>query len=105
MSTPTIISAGAVTVVGITARSGLKIIDIRKKIPTKIAVKPVRPPMAIPALDSTEVPSGAVPKTAPRPLLKSRKRKLFQFVESYHFDLPCLLVQSFQSMYLLYQRT
>ena len=32
---------------------------------TLIAVKPVLPPIAIPALDSTEVPSGAVPNTDP----------------------------------------
>ena len=59
------INAGAVTVVGITASKGLKIMEIKNKIPTKTAVNPVRPPMAIPALDSTEVPSGAVPQIAP----------------------------------------
>ena len=61
--------------VGITARSGLKIILMIKKIPTKIAVKPVLPPIAIPALDSTEVPSGAVPKTAPSTIAVESAKK------------------------------
>ena len=59
------IKAGAVTVVGITAKSGLKIIEIKNRIPTKIAVKPVLPPIAIPALDSTKAPTGEVPRTDP----------------------------------------
>ena len=53
ISTPTMIRAGAVTVVVTTLKSGLKNIESRKKIPTQTAVKPDRPPAAIPDEDST----------------------------------------------------
>ena len=75
--TPIMIKAGAVTVVGITAKSGLKIIETKNRIPTKIAVKPVLPPIAIPALDSTEVPSGAVPNTDPSTIASESDKKAF----------------------------
>ena len=75
IKTPTIIKAGAVTVVGITANKGLKIIEIKKKIPTKTAVNPVRPPIAIPALDSAYVPRAAVPKTAPSTIARESETK------------------------------
>ncbi|CPS19203.1 Uncharacterised protein [Chlamydia trachomatis] len=56
------IKAGAVTVVGITVNNGLKNIAIKNQNPTKTAVKPVLPPIAIPELDSTTVPRGETPK-------------------------------------------
>ena len=59
------IKAGAVTCVVNKPNRGLNIIDIKKKIATKTAVKPVLPPTAIPALDSTKAPTGEVPKTEP----------------------------------------
>ena len=58
IKTPTMIKAGAVTVVGITVNNGLKNIAIKNQNPTKTAVKPVLPPIAIPELDSTTVPRG-----------------------------------------------
>ena len=59
------IKAGAVTWLVKTPSNGLKIIEIKKKIATKTAVKPVRPPTAIPALDSTKAPTGEVPRIEP----------------------------------------
>ena len=48
-----------------TLKIGLKIVEMRKKIPTQTAVKPVLPPTAIPELDSTNAPTGEVPRTEP----------------------------------------
>ena len=39
--------------------------DKRKQIPVTTAVKPVRPPTAIPAEDSTNAPTGEVPSREP----------------------------------------
>lgn len=50
---PTITSAGVVTALVITPRSGEKNSDKEKQIAITIAVNPVRPPTATPAVDST----------------------------------------------------
>ncbi len=50
---------------GIDANSGEKNSEIRKQIPVTIAVRPVRPPSAIPALLSMKAVTGETPKSAP----------------------------------------
>lgn len=62
---PTKISAGAVAKDGMDVNSGEKKVASRNKIPVVIAVRPVRPPTATPAEDSTKVVTVEVPKTAP----------------------------------------
>ena len=65
MRTPTMISAGAVTLAVTTARSGEKIMLTPKRIATTTAVRPVRAPIAMPADASTYAAVGVVPMTAP----------------------------------------
>ena len=62
---PTMIRAGAVAKLGIARNSGEKKSDRMKSSPAKIAVRPVRPPSAIPEADSTKVVMVDVPKQAP----------------------------------------
>ena len=59
------ISAGAVAKEGIARNSGAKKSESRKKNPVVIAVRPVRPPSAIPDEDSTKVVTVEVPRQAP----------------------------------------
>ena len=65
ISTPTTISAGAVTWEVTTDSNGEKNKPNKKKIPVVTAVKPERPPTAIPAEDSTYAPTGEVPNKEP----------------------------------------
>ena len=62
---PTIISAGAVAKDGIAVKIGANSMEIRNKNPVTTAVKPVLPPAATPAEDSTNVVVVEVPRTAP----------------------------------------
>jgi len=62
---PTIISAGAVANDGIVMNNGEKIIATRNKTPVITDVRPVRPPSATPADDSTNVVVVDVPRIAP----------------------------------------
>ena len=62
---PTIIRAGAVANDGIATKIGAKNIDIRNKTAVVNDVKPVLPPDATPADDSTNVVVVDVPRTAP----------------------------------------
>lgn len=50
---------------GIEAKMGAKSIDMRKHAPHVIAVKPVLPPSAIPAPDSTNAVTGEHPRREP----------------------------------------
>lgn len=77
ISTPTIINAGDVTVEGITVNKGLNTSEIINRNPTNIEVNPVRPPMAMPADDSTDVPNGAVPKIAPSTIANESDKNAF----------------------------
>ena len=62
---PTITSAGAVAKLGMARKIGEKNSASRKKRPDTTAVRPVRPPSAIPELDSTKVVMVEVPRQAP----------------------------------------
>ena len=62
---PTKISAGAVANEGIDVNSGENKVASRNSTPDVNAVRPVRPPTATPADDSTKVVVVEVPKTAP----------------------------------------
>ena len=62
---PTAIKAGAVTALVTIDNNGDKKIDKMNKIPVTTAVKPVRPPTAIPAVDSTNDVTVDVPNAAP----------------------------------------
>lgn len=50
---------------GIEANIGAKKMQIRKQTPEVMAVRPVLPPSAMPALDSMKAVTGDVPKSAP----------------------------------------
>src|SRR5690606_16016632 len=63
--TPTIISAADVAAPGISATSGDKNRASKKQIPVVTAVRPVRPPCAIPEELSTKAVTVLVPSTAP----------------------------------------
>ena len=65
MRKPTITSAGAVAKEGIVKNRGEKNRASRKSAPDAIAVRPVRPPSAIPDADSTKVVMVEVPRQAP----------------------------------------
>ena len=65
ISAPTIINAAEVTSTEITFTSGEKNIATKKQAAMTTDVKPVRPPTAIPADDSTLVAGVDVPKIAP----------------------------------------
>src|SRR4051812_18200682 len=65
INAPTIINAAAVTSTEITATSGEKNKAITKQAAITTDVKPVLPPTAIPAEDSTLVAGVDVPKIAP----------------------------------------
>ena len=58
---PTRISAGAVAKDGMAIKSGASSVDARNKIADTRAVRPVRPPAATPAADSTKVVMVEVP--------------------------------------------
>ena len=62
---PTITNAGAVAKEGIAMKMGANSMEIRKSSAVTIAVKPVLPPSATPAEDSTKVVVVEVPKIAP----------------------------------------
>ena len=62
---PTTIRAGAVANDGIAVKTGAKNIDNKKRIAVVSAVRPVLPPAATPADDSTKVVVVEVPRTAP----------------------------------------
>ena len=62
---PTIINAGAVANDGIVINNGERTTETRNNKPVTAAVKPVRPPSATPAEDSTNVVVVDVPKIAP----------------------------------------
>ena len=62
---PTIISAGAVANDGTAINTGAKNIEMRNRNAVVIAVRPVLPPSATPAEDSTYVVVVDVPSTAP----------------------------------------
>ena len=62
---PTIISAGAVANDGIVINKGEKITATKNNTPVITAVRPVRPPSATPADDSTNVVVVDVPSMAP----------------------------------------
>lgn len=53
------------------AKSGAKKRDIRKQSPAKIAVRPVLPPSAIPALLSMKAVTGDKPSSAPTEMQKA----------------------------------
>lgn len=62
---PTIISAGAVANEGIAVKIGASNIEIKNNAAVVIEVRPVLPPAATPADDSTNVVVVEVPSTAP----------------------------------------
>ncbi len=62
---PTAISAGAVAQLGTALTSGAAKALSRKRIDVNTLVRPVRPPAAMPALDSTKVVTFDVPITEP----------------------------------------
>ena len=62
---PTTISAGAVANEGIATNIGAKSIEAKNSTAVVIAVRPVLPPAATPAEDSTNVVVVEVPNTAP----------------------------------------
>ena len=62
---PTIINAGAVANEGIVINNGEKIIATKNNTPVTTAVRPVLPPSATPADDSTNVVVVDVPRIAP----------------------------------------
>lgn len=62
---PTIISAGAVANEGMAIKMGARNIDSRNSTAVVRAVRPVLPPAATPAEDSTKVVVVDVPSTAP----------------------------------------
>src|SRR5699024_11420825 len=68
INAPTIINAGAVISVVMTARIGEKNKAIAKQVAIITDVKPVLPPTAIPAEDSTLVAGVDVPSIAPATL-------------------------------------
>src|SRR5438046_1323763 len=54
---------------GIDAKIGAKKIEIRKQMPVVTAVRPVRPPSAIPAPDSINAVTGETPNSDPIEML------------------------------------
>ena len=62
---PTKIRAGAVAKEGMEVNRGENRVAHRKRTPVVMAVRPVRPPTATPAEDSTKVVVVEVPSTAP----------------------------------------
>ena len=65
INTPTYNKAPAAAALGIKANTGNKKMDNKNKMATTSAVKPVFPPAATPAPDSTKVVTVEVPKIAP----------------------------------------
>ena len=65
INTPTKIKAGDVAALGIIVTIGANIIDAKNIKAVVRAVSPVRPPAAIPELDSTRVVTVDVPTNAP----------------------------------------
>ena len=62
---PTMISAGAVAKEGIAVKMGANNVEMRNRNAVVKAVRPVLPPAATPAEDSTKVVVVEVPRTAP----------------------------------------
>ena len=76
-------SAPAVAQEGISAAMGLKNIAIMKRTPTTKAVRPVLPPSATPAEDSTKVVTVEVPQMAPvQVAMESQRRAFWMFLTS-----------------------
>ena len=87
---PTMISAGAVANEGTVRKIGEKNSESTKNAPVVSAVSPVRPPSAIPEVDSTNVVTVDVPSPAPTvvatasarraPLPIAKKDKVIEYV-------------------------
>src|SRR5690606_13004743 len=89
---PTIIKTGAVTSSVMTESKGEKNSVIKKQMETIIEVNPVRPPTAIPAVDSTNKAVVDVPKIAPStPDVESATRAFPALVILLSFIKPVLL--------------
>ena len=60
---------------GMLAKIGAKKIERRKQAPVVMAVRPVRPPSAMPAPDSTKAVTGETPKSEPIEMLNASVQK------------------------------
>ena len=75
MRNPTKISAGAVAKEGIDVNKGANNVANKNNTPVVTAVRPVRPPTATPAEDSTNVVVVDVPSTAPAEVAMASESK------------------------------